>query len=145
MPYTKHLAPLAILFLAGCQPSVPDGFTREGWDRYQRTHPDGAQVVAWVHEDSSRQALMRRFVATYLRHGWDAEAARAIFYLGAEKAMLTGADLRGFMVTLYQGQVQDDERARQSLSRLGISNKDQLKQADDTLQIDRDALAALSH
>ena len=144
MNITKHLAPLAILFLLACQPSVPDGFTREGWDRYQRTHPDGAQVVAWVHEDSSREALMRRFVAAYLRHGWDAEAARAIFYLGAEKAMLTGTDLRGFMVKLYQGQIQDDERSRQSLIQDGTPNQGRLKQAEDTLQIDRDALAALN-
>ena len=144
MNITKHLEPLAILFLLACQPSVPDGFTREGWDRYQRTHPDGAQVVAWVHEDSSREALMRRFVAVYLRHGWDAEAARTMFYLGAEKAMLTGADLRGFMVMLYKSQVQDDERARQYLIQSGTPNQDRLKQAEGSLQIDQDALAALN-
>lgn len=89
--------------------TVPDGFSSEAWDRYQRENPNGAQVVRWIHESGSRRELLQTYTRVCQEHGVQPSDARLMFYIPAEQAMLTGADLKGFIRASYEQLVKDEE------------------------------------
>jgi hypothetical protein len=99
------------LFLA-CG-TVPDGFTSEAWDRYQRENPNGAQVVRWIHESGPRRELLQTYTRVCQEHGVQPSDARVMFYIPAEQAMLTGGDLKGFIRVSYEQLVKDEEESLQ--------------------------------
>lgn len=95
------------LFLA-CG-TVPDGFTPEAWDRYQRENPNGSQVVRWIHESRPRRELLQTYMQVCQEHGVQPSDARIMFYIPSEQAMLTGTDLKGFICASYEQLVKGEE------------------------------------
>lgn len=108
MQNPKGFLLVAPLLLLACG-SVPDGFTTEAWDRYQRENPNGAQVVRWIHENGSRRKLMQAYTRACQEHGVPPGDARLMFYIPAEQAMLTGADLKGLIRASYEQLIKDEE------------------------------------
>jgi len=141
--HPTRLPILAIpLVMLACQ-SVPDGYTPEAWDRYQRENPNGAQVIRWIHENGPRRELLQTYTRVCQEHGVQPSDARLMFYIPAEQAMLTGADLEGFIRASYEQMVKDEE---ESLRRATTGFSPDLEKAEIVnrrLARDRAVLAAL--
>lgn len=78
---------LALAALVGCS-AVPDGFTREGWERLRREDPNLAQAVDWVHGSQPRMAMYEIWMNRSGKRGDSFDAKW--FYQFAEAEMLGG-------------------------------------------------------
>lgn len=89
-----------ILFI-GCEP-IPDGYNKESWEHLKRENPSGAQLVRWIHEDSSRRTLQRTYIEAGKRGGRSEDVSRIRFLAAARIAMLQGVDLRAHLIHTHE-------------------------------------------
>lgn len=134
-----------VLFLA-CQ-TVPEGFTPEAWERYQRDNPNGAQVVRWIHESSERRALKQKCLGASQAATGRAEFAEIWFTDQAGIAMMQGLDLRKHLVdrltrSIESTQGQIDRQIEQN-AKFGLQLRpDEITER--SLRRDKAMLAAIS-
>lgn len=89
-----------ILFI-GCEP-IPDGYNKESWEHLKRENPSGAQLVRWIHEDSSRRTLQRIYIEAGRKGGRSEDVSRVMFQAAARVAMLQGIDLRAHLIQNHE-------------------------------------------
>jgi len=129
----SRLGALSILItfslLLGCG-STPEGFTPEGWDRYQRDHPNGAQVVRWIDNTSQRRNLQRQYIQAFKDARGSPVIAEIVFRRGAERVMLQGGDLKAALVADLQADIQGLEKSiklRAQLRPIDLSTGEPIK------------------
>lgn len=142
MQNAKFLVFLTPFLFLACG-SVPDGFTPEAWDRYQRENPNGAQVARWIQESRSRRELMQTHTRVCQEHGMQPSDARLMFYIPAEQAMLTGADLKGLLTASYKNLVRDEEESLRRATGGIAPDPSMVEIVNRRLARDRAVLAAL--